>query len=524
MNDQLVDEESIRKVLAALDPVERAKFDRLMADELNKIWHPSVGPQMDAFMSKADLLLYGGAAGGGKTDLLLGLSLLEHQRVLVMRRQVADLQGFEERLFELVGADGYNSNKHRWKDSKDPTHIIELGGLKDPGSERVWQGRPHDMICFDEGAQLREKQVSFVMGWLRSAAGSHGGRGRRCRVIIATNPPIGGEGVWLIEWFRPWLDPLFPNPAVPGELRWSINVSEKIVWVNGPGVYNIEGQNYTSISRTFIPAKLNDNPYLKNTNYRAQIEAMDEPMRTQLLTGDFSLSRQDSKKQVIPSSYVRDAQSRWREDGNLKVPMTCMSLDVAFGGKDVAMLSALHDQWFAKLDEKPGVKIEHTNDLSGMVFAKRKNKAPVVVDMGGGYGISVAEKLEEGGVKVHRYNGSKGTHKRQARGGLKFKNLRAQAYWEFREDLSPNSNYRIALPPDVKLGAEFAAIEGDTRAGVYAVQSKDEIRAKLGTSTDRADAIVMNWWLRKKLLNVRYETKQGTVHESAPIEDPFRGF
>jgi hypothetical protein len=518
-----IDHASVKALLASLDPNEKAKLDRLMANELKRLWHPTPGPQLDAYLSEADVMLYGGAAGGGKTDLAIGLCLNEHLRCLVIRRQIADLQGFEERLFELVGTDGYNSNKHRWKSPANPNHIVELGGLKDPGSEKVWQGRPHDLIIFDEAAQLQEARVSFVMGWLRSASNVAGAPGRRCRVVLATNPPSGGDGLWLLEWFKPWLDPLFPNKAKPGELRWCIMVAGKTVWVNGPGVHSVEGQNYTATSRTFIPAKLDDNPYLRDTNYRAQVESLPEPLRTQLLTGDFSLARIDSKNQVVPSAYIRAAQARWREDGNIKNPMTAMALDVAFGGKDTAILAAVHDQWFAPIDEKPGVQIEHTDDLSGMVFARRKNKAPVAVDMGGGYGISVAEKLHDSEIRVFRFNGSKKTEARQAQGGLKFKNLRAKAYWEFREDLSPSSEFRIALPPDTRLGAEFAAIEGFTRAGVYQVESKDDIRAKLGTSTDKADAIVMAWWVRKQLLRSVSVKKQGNANDHAATESPWAG-
>ncbi len=514
----------IMALLAKMDAGEKKKLDRMLEEHLNRLWHPTPGPQLDAYMSKADVLLYGGAAGGGKTDLIVGLAIQDHMRTLIIRRQLVDLIGLEDRLLGLVGAKGYNSIKHRWTNPNDRENIVELGGLKDPDSERDYQGRPHDLICFDETAQLREHQVQFVMGWLRPMNNSHGAKGRRCRVIMATNPPTGGDGLWLLEWFAPWLDPLFPNPAKPGELRWCIVVKGKTVWKEGPGIYEVEGKKYTALSRSFIPAKLNDNPYLRDTNYRAQIEAMPEPLRTQLLEGTFGLSREDTPKQVVPSSYVQAAVARWRPDGYINTPMTSMALDVAFGGQDTAILSAIHDQWFASLVEKPGVKIEHSSDLSGFVFAHRRGKCPVAVDMGGGYGIGVSEHLIDGGVTVHKFNGSKKVEKRQTQGGLKFGNLRAQVYWEFREDLSPLSDFRIALPPDTRLAAEFAAIEGGPRAGVYYVQSKDEIRSKLGTSTDRADAIVMNWWARKRAWKTIQANKirgNSGQRDAAPIEDPF---
>ncbi len=71
---------------------------------------PTNQPQSDAYHSKADLLLYGGAAGGGKSDLLLGLGLTAHRRSVIFRRTYVDLNGMERRLIAIRGTrSGYNS-------------------------------------------------------------------------------------------------------------------------------------------------------------------------------------------------------------------------------------------------------------------------------------------------------------------------------------------------------------------------------------------------------------------------------
>ncbi len=54
-------------------------------------WIPNPGPQTEAYFSPADVLLYGGQAAGGKTDLLGGLALMKHKRSLIMRRQYTEL-------------------------------------------------------------------------------------------------------------------------------------------------------------------------------------------------------------------------------------------------------------------------------------------------------------------------------------------------------------------------------------------------------------------------------------------------
>ena len=66
------------------------------------IWIANAGPQLAAFHSKADLLLYGGQGGGGKTDLLAGLALTQHQRSLILRPQYTDLGSIIERFTSVA--------------------------------------------------------------------------------------------------------------------------------------------------------------------------------------------------------------------------------------------------------------------------------------------------------------------------------------------------------------------------------------------------------------------------------------
>ena len=65
-------------------------------------------------------------------------------------------------------------------------------------------GRSHQTACCTASGEQH-------VGWLRSTT-----QGQRCRVMIASNPPVGGEGEWLGVWFAPWRDPQFPAPAAPG--------------------------------------------------------------------------------------------------------------------------------------------------------------------------------------------------------------------------------------------------------------------------------------------------------------------
>jgi hypothetical protein len=229
--------------------------------------------------------------------------------------------------------------------------LIEFGALERPGSELTWQGRPHDFIGFDEGAQLPESKVRFSMGWLRSEDPD-----QRRRVVIASNPPIGAQGEWLLTWFAPWLDPGFPDPAKPGELRWRcMRADGSMAWVDGPGEQMIDGKSQLAISCTFIPARLADNCYLRDTGYLAQLMNLPEPLRSKLLDGDFSAGREDATNQVIRSAWISEAQGRWKPDGGQGLKMLTLGVDVAQGGADETVLAALYGTWFAPLIKLRGI-------------------------------------------------------------------------------------------------------------------------------------------------------------------------
>jgi hypothetical protein len=67
------------------------------------LWQPLPGPQAIAYQTPADVTGYGGAAGGGKTDLALGLAITAHQKSLILRREAVHLRAIEDRAREILG-------------------------------------------------------------------------------------------------------------------------------------------------------------------------------------------------------------------------------------------------------------------------------------------------------------------------------------------------------------------------------------------------------------------------------------
>ena len=512
----------LRDYVASLDDTKKAELDRLIAPELTAKWLPDPRnePQLQAYYSLADLLLFGGAAGGGKTDLLCGTALNCHQNSVVFRKQSTDLRGIEERLLQLAGRDGWNGTL---KTLRLDSQLIELGHLEKPGSEESWRGRPHDFIGFDEGAQLSKEKVRFVLGWLRSVDPK-----QRRRAIIGSNPPAGGDGEWLIEWFAPWLDPKFSNPAKQGELRWCVTAPDRdgtTVWVpdGNPIVFTgglewryateeeiAQGDENNEVvqpqTRTFIQSLLRNNPYLANTGYRAQIQALPEPLRSQLLNGDFVVGREDHEWQVIPTAWVKAAQERWKPQPPSGAIMSAIGVDVAQGGADRTVIAPRYGYWYAPLVERPGILTPTGSHVAALVVEVRRNNAVVVMDMGGGYGGAAKQRLNDNQIAVRPYNAANSSNERTKDNQLSFVNKRSETLWKFREALDPDQDggSPIALPLDPQILADLTAPRWKMTPRGILIEPKEDLKKpeRLGRSPDKGDAIVMAWSEGEKAIQI----------------------
>jgi hypothetical protein len=477
--------------------------------ELSRPFIPNPGPQTEAMLSKADQLLYGGAAGGGKSFLTLGLAASEHRRSLILRRESVELDGLiADSKAMLDGRGGFvGGNENRW--SLSDGREIKLGGMKEPEDWKKYRGQPRDFLAFDEAESFLELQAASLVAWVRSTA-----EGQRCRVIFATNPPTTAQGQWIVEWFAPWLDPTFPRPAHPGKLRWCVMVAGKTEWVDGPGEYERGGEMYTAVSRTFIPARLADNPYLANTDYAKRIDNLPEPLRSQLKYGSFTAGKEDQANQVIPTAWIDAAMARWRPE-MAREPMTAIGVDVAQGGDDNTILAPLHGVAFAELVAREGKTTRDGPSVASLIVATRRGRAAPVIDCTGGWGGSVRDIMTSQGIDTVSFVASAGTDLRIKGGAeLGFHNQRALAWWRFREALDPVDGDNVALPPDQALRAELAMPTWFDRKAKIVVESKDDLRKRLGRSTDRADAVLMAWLHRNHVVEaapVTFQRRKGHI-------------
>jgi hypothetical protein len=488
----------VEAFLARATPDELAEIEKLLAEDIeHRIWRAQVGRQQEAIDSLADITGYGGSAGGGKTDLLAGVAVTEHQRSVIFRREKAQTEGIVQRMVEILGSsDGYNSQKSVWRVGE---RLIEFGGLDNPDDHTRWQGRPHDLKAYDEVTEMREAQVRFTMGWNRTNK-----QNQRARVIMTFNPPTTAEGRWVIDFFGPWLNDRHPNPAKAGELRWFTTIAgkdfecagpEPFVIFKGEPLYDFDLADFgpekivKPLSRTFIPSRVTDNYYYVKTGYIQTLQAMPEPLRSQLLGGDFKAGVEDDEWQVIPTRWIDAAMARW-QPRDAKGEMDVMGVDPAMGGKDKFVMAPRHGTWFDQLIRVPGVEVPNGQTGAALVVKHRRDRAVINIDVIG-WGSSTLNMLQENEVQCHAVNGANGSLERSKEGALRFANYRSEIVWRMREALDPANAEPITLPPDPALKADLAAYKWKmTKSGIQ-VRSKDEMKIELGRSPDDGDAVIM---------------------------------
>lgn len=473
--------EAIADLLDYCTDDELREIDAILAEN-TPIWVPLPGPQTEAYHCDADILYYGGAAGGGKSDMLLGLALTAHQRSIIYRREGTQNLALVDRLLNELLKDrrGWNGQDHVWRGMG---RQIEFGACKDLGDEQRYQGRAHDFKAFDEITHFLESQFRFLMGWLRSPD-----KNQRKRVVCTGNPPTNEDGQWVVSYWAPWLDDKHPNPAKPGELRWYTTIDGKDQECADGKPFKHKGKLIQPLSRSFIPSRVQDNVFMMDSGYEAILQALPEPLRSQMLQGDFRAGLSDSAWQVIPSGWVDAAMERWEKDG-AKGQMDSVGADIARGGKDKTVIATRYGSWYAPLKVFPGQMTPDGPTAAGLIISEVRDSAPIHVDVIG-VGSSVVDHLIQNRIQCVPINGAESAETKDKSGMLRFRNKRAELYWQFREALDPRTGLNIALPPDSELKADLCAPTFKLTASGILIESKQDIIDRIGRSPDKADAVV----------------------------------
>jgi hypothetical protein len=477
------DEELTRMFMLALEEME--------SDALPDYWQPQPGPQTAAYESEADIIGYGGGAGGGKSDLLLGLAAMKHHRSIIFRRVFPSVRGLIERSREIFNPerfshskDTFNESLHIWRLGGE--RLIEFGAVQYEQDRKKHQGQPRDFFGFDEATEFPESVVRFLIGWNRTTV-----PGQKCQTVLTFNPPMDESGEWVIRFFAPWLDPTHPNPARDGELRYFAMLDGEEQEVESGEPFDYKGRTVVPKSRTFFHALLKDNPILESTGYGATIDALPEPERSFLL-GNFDAARIENPYQVIPTAWLRAAVERGKGQPLPVGEQTAIGVDIARGGRDKTVIAPRYGHVLAPLLKYPGVLTPDGQSVVQLIVNAMVGTPLVNMDV-----IGIGSSAYDYGKEFFRAEGvnfSEGTSHTDRSGRMRFANVRAAAYWRLRELLDPESS-DVVLPDDKELVADLAAARWEPRPGgkIY-IESKEDIIDRLSRSPDCGDAAVLSFW------------------------------
>lgn len=263
---------------------------------------PQKGPQEKFLATSADICIYGGAAGGGKTFGLL-LEALRHKdnknfNAVIFRRdytQVTSPGGLwdsSKKIYGYVkGAYPLKTPKLHWTfKSGASVNFSQLGNDEECLS---WQGSQITMIGFDELTHFSEYQFFYMLSRNRTDSGI-------APYVRATcNPDVDSWVAGFIKW---WIDQEtgYPIAERSGKIRWMVRLNEEIYWFDirqeaiDAAIENgmdYEKAGIVAKSVTFIASTLQDNKILMKNDpgYLANLMALALVERERLLNGNWKI-------------------------------------------------------------------------------------------------------------------------------------------------------------------------------------------------------------------------------------------
>lgn len=263
------------------------------------LWQPHPGPQTRFLATRCHEVLYGGAAGGGKSAGLIAMPLrwIKHKdfQAIILRREGTQLGNLLKKAEALYPAKRFGGRSKLVGSSVIWTFPsgakIWFTHCEHEDSYQRFLGDEFQIVEFDELTHFTEEQYKGLRGRIRSP---HRDLPRYTR--STTNP--GGPGhKWVFGRWGAWLDPkavvpgLTPGegktpPAAPGQILW-FALRNGVQTVVAPGDLGDDGE--PALSRTFIPAKLSDNPSIAENDpgYLSNLNGLDAVQRAQMKDGDW---------------------------------------------------------------------------------------------------------------------------------------------------------------------------------------------------------------------------------------------
>lgn len=266
---------------------------------------PQPGPQ-EAFLStSADIAIYGGAAGGGKTYGLLleplrhidnpGFGAVIFRRESVQITNEGGLYDTSLTIYDSVEGRPKLSPSRMWTFPSSAT--VTFGHLHNESDVLDWQGAQIPFIGYDELTHFTSNQFWYMLSRNRSTCGV------KPYIRATCNPDVDSWVAELIEW---WVDQDTGYPIMDrsGIIRYFIRYHDKLIWGETPEQLMLDYKGSQPKSFTFIPSTLDDNKILLESDpgYRANLLALGNVEQERLLRGNWKIRPQAGS--YFPSTKV----------------------------------------------------------------------------------------------------------------------------------------------------------------------------------------------------------------------------
>lgn len=320
---------------------------------------PQPGPQERFLASSADIAIYGGAAGGGKTYAILMEPLrykdVKGYRAVIFRNnymQISVSGGLWDESLSMYsgirGAEYVKQPKYKWTFSNKASVYFDYLWRDDDVLK--WQGSQITMIGFDELTHFTEKQFFYMLSRNRSVCGV-----KPC-VRATCNPDADS---WVADFIAWWIDPDtgYPVPERSGVKRYMCRVNDQLIWADTKQELINGGADEEDVkSVTFISSTLQDNQILLNHNpgYLANLKALPLVERERLLNGNWKI------KPAAGLYYKRTQIGEILDHPPDDLTVVCRGWDLA------------------ATDSKENVNAAYT---AGVLMGKRRNGRFVILDV-----------------------------------------------------------------------------------------------------------------------------------------------
>jgi predicted phage terminase large subunit-like protein len=269
-----------------------------MLSNASMVFQPQPGAQTAFLRTPADIAIFGGAAGGGKSYALL-LETLRHHRNPKMRSVVFRREGVQitnpgalwDEASQIYPYFNATSNKQALEWVFPSGFKSKFAHLQHEQDVHKWHGAQIPFIGFDELTHFTADMFWYMFSRNRSDSGVPG-------YIRATcNPPDGvnPQEMWVAELIDWWLTPDgYPDPLKAGVIRWLARRGNVAFWASSPKEL-MDKHDFERIdckSFTFIPATIEDNQILLQNDpaYLSNLRALNENDKNRLLYGNWRVS------------------------------------------------------------------------------------------------------------------------------------------------------------------------------------------------------------------------------------------